>query len=279
MLPTVNEEVIKRSADYLREHLRLPNAPMHGDPIDMKELAELVLSASFLNEEDRPTRFSLVLFDGPRRQKLRPNWPSLAQVLQLGEPLPLTLANLAKLAPATKPGESYICVTENPGVRHIWGVAHRLPFGAFVKIDVVSPGVARIRLGSFTLSYFRPGADVFVGDKHILQVAITLGRQLKTEADGHFLTAIVREMLLLAHGGTLLVVPADEDESKALESVKYRCKQPFTTLRDLLDSLYENRKERPVPVGPKKKPTRYVHKFLPPRASNCSSTSAPPSRG
>jgi hypothetical protein len=128
--------------------------------------------------------------------------------------------------------------------------ARTTPTSPFLAIEVVSSGVVRIRLGNFTVSYFRPGADLFLAGHHILPLANeVVGRRLKTKADGQSLTAIVGEMLSLAHGGTMLVVPDNEDEWNGLESVKYGLEQPSATLRRLLDSVYES-VERPMPTEP-----------------------------
>jgi hypothetical protein len=232
-------EVIQKTVEHLTEHgFRGKNIRMQGDQIEAKDLAELtelVLAASLLNEEDRPTRLSMLLVDGPHRMLHEAH-------VQFAEPLSLTISSLVKLAAATEPGKSYICVTEGAGDRKIWGVAHRRAFGNFVTIEIVGSGVARIRLSRFTLSHFAPGGDTFLGSSHILALAMKIGVRMNMNADGQSLTAIVGEMLALGHGGTLLVVPHDADDwLTALESVKYQCKRPLTTLRRLRDCIHENR--------------------------------------
>jgi hypothetical protein len=237
------DDVVTETVRHLTETLgmRLPRTKMQGDPIsahDLKSLVELALAASLAHEEERPTRFSLAVFDGPRRQ------PLVGPYMRLKEPLELNLNNLVKLAPATAAGESYICVTEDPDARKIWGTTRHSPMGTFVLIDVVGWGVARIRCGSHTLAYFRPEGDSFVGDTHILALAFGIGKAMGTRDDGFVLMSIVGEMLSLGHGGTLLLVPSEGDDwRKGIESIKYACDPAYTTLRGLVDGVRDSRRK------------------------------------
>jgi hypothetical protein len=104
----------------LHERVRIPVPPFH----QVKALIETAFLASLEREEDMPVRFALVLADPEIGKRLSSVKRPPEYLLHLQGVLPLSVASIAKLAPALDPGTSAMAVGPAgvDGELGIWGV-------------------------------------------------------------------------------------------------------------------------------------------------------------
>lgn len=107
-------------AHPLHERTRIPVPPFH----QVKTLIETAFLASLEREEDLPIRFALVLADPGMGKRLKGVKRPPDYLLHLDSVLPLSVASIAKLAPALDPSISAMAVgpAGEDGELGIWGV-------------------------------------------------------------------------------------------------------------------------------------------------------------
>jgi hypothetical protein len=169
--------------------------------------------------------------------------------IRFASPIAYEASEIARLAPAVPPGRCLGVVQVDDGFQ-IWGFAHRLATSALktVVVETTEPGTVRVDVGPF-----RPFA---VLDGRLNEIIEAIGSDL-----AHFLQrklekvfppadiletqAIWRECLALAdlvrmildegHGGAVLIVPTDTDDSmKSLRPFPYRFEVADTSVRDII---------------------------------------------
>ena len=192
---------------------------------------------------------------------------SIALVPVTAVPHPLTFERslsldshlLTKLAAAVeRPGIHLGVWCEGDELR-IWGTTHHLPPHSVV-LEVVSPGLLVIKQsrgdesGKFINVAVLQGDEIKVVDQHAASVpdcpdllTSLLGLDLRFDpASVNVLIQLAVSMRAHARGGTLLVVPGNDDgwKKSMLHPISYAVSPPFLALADLMQEDPERRPKR-----------------------------------
>ncbi|MGV8880284.1 MAG: putative sensor domain DACNV-containing protein [Sphingobacteriaceae bacterium] len=164
--------------------------------------------------------------------------------------LPFSVRVLTKLAPGVERAGIHIGVWFNGDELYIWGTTLKIPNFCFV-LDVPEPGLLVIKhrrlygLGKYTNVAILKGDEVKVVDEYsaslpdcppILQSLLTYTSPSSWNNTVNVLIQLAVSMRAHAHGGILLVVPADTDawRESIIQPMQYTLKPPFSGLADLI---------------------------------------------
>jgi len=232
----------------LIQHMAEVESPLYPVPPNERQLVELLEScyaASLETEEGRTIAFTVDFFgeDEPHFD------------YQLKQTLLLSPRDLTRLAVALDPWRSRICVIPGGTALQIVSVIHlgeqfafhgtRLTLRQF-SIRVLAPGVLVVRYGGVLLLTYQRGRFAFhcgssarwgqfavrtalAFHSHAGQTVDQLQVDLRFEAA---LIRIVRTVLYLRHGGTLLILPDDTHWENSAFSKRYAPTAPVSVVKD-----------------------------------------------
>lgn len=198
--------------------------------------------ASFRPEEGRFPKISLAYL--PPQQAEQP--------MVFEHPLPLTAAVLTKLAPAVERPEIHIGVWTVGDELKVWGTTRSIPSFCFVLEDV-EPGLLVVKhrrldgFGKYANVAVLKGEQVKVIDEKgtslpdcpALLRSLLAFTDAATNGPHHSLNILVQlaaSMRALAHGGTLLVVPAGSERwrESIVQPIVYSVTPQYSALSALL---------------------------------------------
>lgn len=233
--------------DHFARHLReasergeLGLAP-EPDVKTIEAIIDATFWASFRPEEGRFPKISLAYL--PIEQAVQP--------LIFERPLPLLPNILTKLAPAVERPEIHLGVWSQGGELQVWGATRVIPSYCFVLEDV-EPGLLVIKhrridgFGKYANVAVLKGEQVKVVDEHGTSLPdcpellkSLLAFTAATNGAQHSLNVLVQlaaSMRAHGHGGTLLVVPNDDESwrESIVHPILYSVNPPFSALSDLL---------------------------------------------
>jgi hypothetical protein len=205
----------------------------------IEAMIDVAFWASLRREELRAPRVSLAF--APPTEGKRP--------LVFERPVPLAAAPLTHLGPAVERPGIHLCVQPVNGVLAVWGAARYLPPCCFV-LEVVAPGLLVIKhsrpddSGKFVNVAVLQGDEIKMVDQNASLAAGLPPRMAALLSPPPDIGAIDAVNVLLqlavsmrahAHGGTLLVVPANTTAWRAsiLEPIPYAITPIFGLLGDL----------------------------------------------
>ena len=226
----------------------------------IEAIIDVAFWASLRREEGRSPKISLAYLP-----------PAVAgQPLVFEEYIPLTPYMLTKLAPAVERSGIHLGIWHIGGELHIWGTTRNIPDCCFV-LEVVEPGLLVIKhrrmhgFGKFINVAVLKGDDIKIIDelsKSVPDCPALLSSLLDfTSSSGlnesvNVLVQLAASMRAHGHGGSLLIVPAGDDNWRGsiIHPVSYPVNPPFTELRKLInqrndsenDSLWQEEINRTV---------------------------------
>jgi hypothetical protein len=220
-----------------RGEQKLAHAP---DARAIETIIDACFWASFRPEEGRFPKISLAFL--PPEQA--------AQPLMLEDRLPLTPAVLTKLAPAVERPGIHLGVWGDADDLYVWGATRSIPSLGFVLEDV-EPGQLVIK--HRRIDGFGKFANVAVLKGEQVKIVDELGASLPDCPDllaslrpftapatwddsVNVLVQLAASMRAHGHGGTLLVVPAMDEEWRVsiVHPIFYSVSPPFAKLGNLL---------------------------------------------
>ncbi|MDX6444333.1 MAG: hypothetical protein QOH71_1407 [Blastocatellia bacterium] len=229
-------------ARHLREARRrgehqLAHAP---DARAIEAIIDASFWASFRPEEGRFPKISLAFL--PPEQAGNP--------LMLADRLPLTPAVLTKLAPAVERPGIHLGVWRDADELYVWGATRSIPSLGFVLEDV-EPGQLVIkhrrkdRFGKFVNVVVLKGEQVKIVDEQgaslpdcpdLLRSLSAFSAPASWDNSVNVLVQLAASMRAHGHGGTLLVVPAEEEEwrTSIVHPIFYSVAPPYSKLTDLI---------------------------------------------
>lgn len=231
-------------ARHLEEAHRLGEGEIAPQP-DAQSIAAIINAtfwASFRPEEGRFPKISLAYL--PPEQARQP--------MLFAQPLPLNPGVLRKLAPSVERPEIHLGVWHVGDELKLWGMTRSIPTFCFVLEDV-EPGLLVVKhrrldgFGKYANVAVLNGEQVKVIDEKgtslpdcpALLKALLAFTAAATNGPGHSLNVLVQlsaSMRAHGHGGTLLVVPAGNENwrESIVHPVLYSIAPPFSALSELL---------------------------------------------
>ncbi len=174
--------------------------------------------------------------------------------LLLEERLPFSSYTLTKMAPGVERPGIHLGVWEEEGQLYIWGSTQNLPNFCFV-LDVSEPGLLVVKyrrkqgFGKFSNVAVLIGDQVKMVDQSSARLpdcmsllTSLLSSDSATEDDSvNVLVQLAVSMRRHAHGGSLLIVPADTYawHDSIIHPIRYAVKPAYTGLAELLQSQVE----------------------------------------
>lgn len=214
-------------------------------PLPEAGMVEAIIDTSFWaslrREEGHDPRISLAY--------LPPEFAG--QPMLFEKKLPLTPANLTKLSPGVeRPGVHLGVWVENNNL-YIWGTTLRIPDLCFV-LDVSEPGLLVIKhrrlqgFGKFANIAVLVGDQVKIVSEEstlasdcppMLKSLLSFTSPASWNDMENVLVQLAVSMRAHKHGGTLLVVPANQNqwEKSIIQPLKYRVTPPYGGLKDLIN--------------------------------------------
>ncbi|MBA3440533.1 MAG: hypothetical protein H0T92_11755 [Pyrinomonadaceae bacterium] len=182
------------------------------------------------------------------------------QPLKFEQPLPLTPANLSRLAPAVERPGIHLGVWHDHDQLCVWGATRAIPRLCFV-LEVIEPGllVVKYRRGQESSKFVN--VVVLKGDqiKEVNEEGITLpdcpslvtsllgfGSPASLNNSVNVLVQLAVSMRAHGRGGSLLVVPQGSEawRESIVRPVTYSALPPFSELADLMRQDAEERDKR-----------------------------------
>lgn len=210
-------------------------------------MMRVAFAASLESEEQRPVAFTLFFTRG--RDCIN---------FTFKEPLPFDPGAIVRLAPALDPAKTSIAVMEDPDENlGIVGLYHTTMHLGFLTIQAISPGVLVLKYGSdlvltYRRGHFAPYPGTPVAENTTFEV-LKLPQPNHSDASRvqHATDCrlqIVREMLRIGHGGTLLLVPKEAEWKRHVSTVRYEpaSPEPRVTVREEKSFRSWNQKLRAV---------------------------------
>jgi hypothetical protein len=245
-------EVAGMVADHLASHLAaarqrgLGEVAPQPDAETVAALVDLAFWASLQREEGRAPRISLAY--------VPPGAGAHAMVFERA--LTADPRGLARVAPAVERPGIHLGVWPQDGVLRVWGTTRSVPLLAFV-IEVVEPGLLVLKqrrgdeLDKYGTIAVLEGDRVQVVDEAGATLpdcpdllTRLLGFEVPDPVDGsvNVLIQLAVSMRAHAHGGSLLVVPADAAgwQESAAQPIPYLVR-PFAGLAELLGAGADER--------------------------------------
>lgn len=210
------------------------------DAAVIEQLIDAAFWASLRKEEGHSPRISMAFL--PPEQAGKP--------LLFENQLPLTTANLTKLAPGVERAGIHLGVWFSDDKLYIWGTTLKIPNFCFV-LDVSEPGLLVIKhrrrygFGKYTNVAILKGDEVKVVDEFcatlpdcppILQSLLSYTVMLPWNDAINVLIQLAVSMRSHGHGGILLVVPSGNSawQGSIIHPVKYAIAPAFSGLADLI---------------------------------------------
>lgn len=219
-----------------RPHVHVPSRET------LTELITKTFWASYMKEEDRSVRFSVVLSSPSRSDGS----------FEFKKPIPFNSTSLVKLCPALQHDRQIIGVTENQGQLEIWGFHTRLkrPFGIGnhelgLLIETIEPGLLTIRYNG-PICILQGQETVFVDSKAVPHFLDEPWKGLYPNemrggvrrARKETLLAIAHEMREIGHGGILIVVPEGAAWLDSIPEVSYSPRTAFDQVKRAFERFY-----------------------------------------
>jgi hypothetical protein len=212
-------------------------APL-ADRSSLEAILNVAFWASLRREEGFAPRVSIALVPPERIQG----------PLLLGRPLAITPETLTKVAPAVDRPGVHLGVWPQAGEPVMWGITDSLPPYCLV-IEIIAPGLMVIKCGRVEGAGKFVNIAVIEGDQTkvinqnaarvpdcpaILTPLLGLESQFRSEDSAGTLIQLAVSMREHGRGGTLLVVPAEEEEwrTSILAPTLYAVNPPFSLLAD-----------------------------------------------
>src|SRR5688572_24830256 len=230
--PRVLAHFIEHGAGQNEDGILLP------DVATIEQLINAAFWTSLQREEGYVPRISLAYV--PPERTTHP--------LVFDQPIPLTAAALAKVAPAVERPGIHLGVGVVGGVLQVWGAARHVPTLTMV-LEVAAPGLLVIKhhrggqRGKFVNVAVLEGGDIRVVDEHALSLpdcptllTSLLGFDVRESAgDVNVLVQLAVSMRAHGRGGLLLLVPpGDEWGESIVQPIRYRLAPPFLELAELM---------------------------------------------
>jgi hypothetical protein len=220
-----------------RGERELAHAP---DARTIETIIDATFWASFRPEEGRFPKISLA-FLSPE-QTGRP--------LMFEHRLPLTPANLTKLAPAVERPGVHLGVWRDADELHVWGATRAIPSLGFVLEDV-EPGLLVVKhrridgFGKFANVAILKGERVKIVDEQgaslpdcpdLLKLLFPFTAHATWEISVNVIVQLAASMRAHGHGGTLLVVPTGTEawRESIVDPILYSVVPSFSKLANLI---------------------------------------------
>jgi hypothetical protein len=229
-------------APRVRSHFIQHGTVQAGDLVPDVEAIEQMIDAAFWTslqrEEGYVPRISLAYVPPDRT----------SHPLMFEQPIALTAAALAKVAPAVERPGIHLGVSVIDGTLQVWGAARHVPTLTMV-LEVAAPGLLVIKhhrggqRGKFVNVAVLEGGHVRVVDEHALSLpdcptllTSLLGfDQRESSGDVNVLVQLAVSMRAHGRGGLLLIAPpGDEWRESIVQPVRYRLEPPFDELAELM---------------------------------------------
>jgi hypothetical protein len=220
-----------------RGERELAHAP---DTRAIETIIDAIFWASFRPEEGRFPKISLAYL--PPEQ--------VGQPLMFEDRLPLTPAVLTKLAPAVERPGIHLGVWRDRDELYVWGATRAIPSLGFVVEDV-EPGQLVIKhrridgYGKFANVAVLKGEQVKIVDEQgaslpdcpdLLRALRSFTAPATWDDSVNVLVQLAASMRAHGHGGTLLVVPAEQEDwrKSIVHPIFYTVAPPFAKLANLI---------------------------------------------
>src|SRR5947208_4442855 len=235
---TVEEHFARHLADAHQRGERELAHPPTARAIEM--IIDATFWASFRPEEGRFPKISLAFL--PPEQAGHP--------LKFADRLPLTPAILTKLAPAVERPGIHLGVWRDADELYVWGATRQIPSLGFVLEDV-EPGQLVIKhrridgFGKFANVAVLKGEQVKIVDElgaslpdcpDLLAALRPFTAPATWDDSVNVLVQLAASMRAHGHGGTLLVVPANDEgwRTSIVHPIFYSVAPPFSKLANLI---------------------------------------------
>jgi hypothetical protein len=235
--------VAAKMHDYFRRYVEAEGTPEFAsrlpDASDVEAIIEAAFWASLRREEGYEPHISLAY--------LRPE--HTISPLTFARPMPLGAAALAKLAPAVERPGIHLGVWRDAAGLNVWGTTRDIPTYGFV-LEVIDPGLLvvkhrRTEAGKFVNVLVLQGDQIKLVDEDastmpdcppLLTSLLGLPLRKSDLADANVLVELAVSMRAHKRGGSLLVVPGDNDawRESILEPAGYSIAPPFAKLARLV---------------------------------------------
>ncbi len=211
------------------------------DTTAIETIIDATFWASLRREEGNSPKISLAFF--PHEQ--------VPQPLIFERPLPVTPAVLTKLGPAVeRPGVHLGVWRDRSGELHVWGATRKVPSFCFV-LEVIEPGLLVIKhrrmdgFGKFANVAVLKGDQVKVIDEQgaslpdcpaLLKALLPFTSPGSWDHKFNLLVQLAASMRAHGHGGSLLVVPANNEtwRQSIVHPILYSVTPPFSALTELM---------------------------------------------
>jgi len=220
------------------------------DPHEMEAVIDAAFWASLRREEGYVPKISIVVLPPDRAE----------HPLRFEQPLPLTPAALAKVAPAVERAGIHLGVWRAGGELGVWGTLRAIPTFSFV-LEVSAPGLLVIKhhrgdeWGKFVNVAVLEGESIKVVDERALSLpdcppllTSLLGFDSPSSWSGpaNVLVQIAVSMRAHGRGGLLLIVPSASGSwrESIVQPISYGLQPPFAELAELMRGGGDGRDRR-----------------------------------
>jgi hypothetical protein len=213
----------------------------------VEAIIDVTFWASMRREEGRSPKVSLAYLP-----------PLLAgQPLVFEERIPLTPGVLTKLAPAVERSGIHLGVWDDDGELCVWGTTRSIPDCCFV-LEVIEPGLLVIKhrringFGKFINVAVLRGDEIKIIDEHskslpdcpaMLTSLLDYNSPSGWNDSVNVLVQLAASMRAHGHGGSLLVVPTDNDawRDSIIHPITYPVSPAFSELKKLMAQVVNER--------------------------------------
>jgi hypothetical protein len=213
----------------------------------VEAIIDVTFWASMRREEGRSPKISLAYLP-----------PLLAgQPLVFEERIPLTPGVLTKLAPAVERSGIHLGVWDDDGELCVWGTTRSIPDCCFV-LEVIEPGLLVIKhrringFGKFINVAVLRGDEIKIIDEHskslpdcpaMLTSLLDYNSPSGWNDSVNVLVQLAASMRAHGHGGSLLVVPTDNDawRDSIIHPITYPVSPAFSELKKLMAQVVNER--------------------------------------
>ena len=238
-LPT---ELLQKTAEEISKyHQQEPDSVPGPLVAHLLEMIEVALWAGIQTEEGRRLRFGLAY--------VAPEQCSAPEPVKFTDPVPLSVDNVVRLAPAVLPKGSRLGVQAIGGHLHIWGIVQVLP--PCVRVRALAPGTVAVNYGVSHVAVLETPHYHLVGGhpreviELIAKLLIEHYEEIQATATAALLLMIIDAVRRQGNGGTVLIVPSSQ--SRWMESVE-PARTPLSRypgISDIRRDLIHEAKNRP----------------------------------
>jgi hypothetical protein len=202
-------------------------------------LLSLAFWSSLLQEEGRTVTISLMFL--PHSDAIKP--------LILEDSLPAETTTIVRMSPALNYTQRGIGITRlDDGELRVWGTADTSYFT--IIVSAIRPGTVTVRYFGRLLMIFSAGNATFLegeGGHTLLSIMSKAAENITTFKNPYtfssILLEIIRTMFSQGHGGTILVIPPnDQSWEKMYSSIRFKPSKPYLFLHEIIESLEINKK-------------------------------------